>query len=232
MEPNNLLYGISELPARLYGGIVYSYERINNQATKNKFIPQQNTSAFLKRDLLFPRPSVLPVPICQIQAYDYTTEINRVSRVSSDVYTDPAYHATEQNRNLLSGEMIVSCLSFSSSSFFLYRLDCFQSEDTVTLWCVDDNSDRKTMHELVFKFDVPPDPHLPIRVNREFDSWRSATKVEFPSSALELRAYDREQRSGKVFVRHDETETGGLSIYDSSAKEVWPCCFDLPSKSV
>lgn len=107
IEPQNVFYGISELPARLYGGIVYSSERINNCISQNNFIPLHNTSLFRKRDLLFPRSITCPVPICQIPSTSYETEVKRLIRTPSDIYLKPEYVTKEQNRNLMSGETTV-----------------------------------------------------------------------------------------------------------------------------
>lgn len=110
IEPNNLVYGISELPARLYGGLVYSYERIKQQpsAEKVSFIPLQNTAMFRKRDLLFPHPSTCAVPIFRLKARDNQTRLNRLVRTPADIYLTPEYAISEQNRNLLAGETTVS----------------------------------------------------------------------------------------------------------------------------
>jgi hypothetical protein len=109
IEPNNVQYGIAELPARLYGGLVYSHERITNSAStsRTRFIPLQNTSIFRKRDLLFPRCSTVPVPITRIPAANYNIEINRLRRIQADYYLKPEYHTLECNRNLMAGEAIV-----------------------------------------------------------------------------------------------------------------------------
>lgn len=110
IEPNNLDYGVAELTARLYGGLVYSNERINHQttSTQGNFIPLHNTGIFRRRDLLFPHSSTCAVPIYGVSANDYPTELNRLSRISSDIYMKPEYATTEHNRNLLSGETVVS----------------------------------------------------------------------------------------------------------------------------
>lgn len=115
IEPNNVQYGIAELPARLYGGVVYSYERMNNQATSSKFIPLHNTCFFRNRELLFPRSSTVPVPITRIPAIDYKTEVKRLSRIEADIFLKPEHYTLEQNRNLLAGEAVVS---FNKYRFF------------------------------------------------------------------------------------------------------------------
>jgi hypothetical protein len=125
IEPNNVLYGIAELPARLYGGLVYSNERINHQAStsNSNFIPLQNTSLFRRRELLFPRSATVPIPITRIPAANYGIEINRIKRIEADYYLRPEYHSLEQNRNLLAGEAIVSfkILLFYWRNFSLKR---------------------------------------------------------------------------------------------------------------
>lgn len=84
------------------------------------------------------------------------------------------------------------------------------------MWCVDDNSDRTALQELNFNFDIPVDPHLPIRIKREENLQEEEPKFVLESAALELRSFNRDSQSNKVLIRRET----GLDLYNSETQEV------------
>jgi hypothetical protein len=70
--------------------------------------------------------------------------------------------------------------------------------------------------ELPFKFDIPADPHLPARVNRDHDVWNSAVQIELETPALELRAYKPNEETQRLFIRTEK----GLDLLKPSEQTV------------
>ncbi|KAI6173227.1 hypothetical protein M3Y98_01059400 [Aphelenchoides besseyi] len=154
------------------------YETLRLRAISFRFTIKQ----LFANDLYFPsHPITTSVPICYLRQETNHVVANRLSSIPADQFMKEEYEIEQRNRNLLTGECT--------------------SDDTVRLWCVDDNSERKRLYEIPFSFDIPTDCHLPIRVQRDEDSWYNAKSVLMDHDAYELRAYDQETTTERLFVR-------------------------------